>query len=99
MIFHTISSGDTLWDIARKYRVRTSEIKQWNGIDEVKPGLVEPIRGLLPRIVQRPGLPPSTVRHPADQLPAIGARHAKAGQETTAKRHARSAPGAGPLAA
>ncbi len=36
MIFHTISSGDTLWDIARKYGVRTSEIKQWNGIDEVK---------------------------------------------------------------
>ncbi len=40
-IFHTIQSGDTLWDIARKYRVRTKDLKEWNGIDQVrhlKPG-------------------------------------------------------------
>lgn len=35
-IFHTISSGDTLWDIARKYGVKTSDIRQWNGIERVK---------------------------------------------------------------
>ncbi len=35
-IMHKISSGDTLWDIARKYGVSTRDIKKWNGIDQVK---------------------------------------------------------------
>lgn len=35
-IYHTIASGDTLWDIARKYGVSTNDIKRWNGIDQVR---------------------------------------------------------------
>ncbi len=40
-VLHTISSGDTLWDIAKKYGVKTIDIKKWNGIDQansLKPG-------------------------------------------------------------
>lgn len=35
-IYHTIASGDTLWDIARKYGVSTNDIKRWNGIEQVR---------------------------------------------------------------
>lgn len=35
-IYHTIASGDTLWDIARKYGVSTSDIKRWNDVTQVK---------------------------------------------------------------
>lgn len=29
---HTVRSGDTLWDIARKHRVSVSQLASWNGI-------------------------------------------------------------------
>jgi membrane-bound lytic murein transglycosylase D len=35
-ITYTIESGDTLWDIARKYKVRTSDLKKWNSVDQVR---------------------------------------------------------------
>lgn len=31
-IRHTVQSGDTLWDIARKYKVSTKQLAQWNGM-------------------------------------------------------------------
>ena len=33
---YTVVAGDTLWDIARKYGVSTSDIKSWNGINRAK---------------------------------------------------------------
>ena len=30
--YHTIKSGDTLWDLSRKYDSSVKQIKQWNGI-------------------------------------------------------------------
>lgn len=35
-IYHTVQSGDTLWDIARKYRVSTQDLKAWNRIEQVR---------------------------------------------------------------
>lgn len=29
---HTVQSGDTLWDIARKYNVSTKQLAKWNGM-------------------------------------------------------------------
>ena len=40
-ITHKVKSGDTLWDIARKYRVSSKSIAKWNGMaprDFIKPG-------------------------------------------------------------
>ena len=40
-ITHLVKSGDTLWDISRKYRVSTRSIAKWNGMapkDYIKPG-------------------------------------------------------------
>jgi membrane-bound lytic murein transglycosylase D len=31
-ITHTVRSGDTLWDIARKYNVSTKKLAKWNGM-------------------------------------------------------------------
>ncbi|MEC8418347.1 MAG: LysM peptidoglycan-binding domain-containing protein [Pseudomonadota bacterium] len=31
-IRHTVQSGDTLWDIARKYKVSTKQLAKWNGM-------------------------------------------------------------------
>lgn len=31
-IMHTVKSGDTLWDIARKYKVGTKQLAKWNGM-------------------------------------------------------------------
>ena len=31
-ITHTVSRGDTLWDIARKYKVSTRKLASWNGM-------------------------------------------------------------------
>lgn len=31
-ITHTVKSGDTLWDIARKYQVPTKKLASWNGM-------------------------------------------------------------------
>lgn len=31
-ITHTVKSGDTLWDIARKYKVSTKKLASWNGM-------------------------------------------------------------------
>jgi len=31
-IRHTVRSGDTLWDIARKYKVGTKQLAKWNGM-------------------------------------------------------------------
>lgn len=39
--YHTIKSGDTLWDLARKYNASVNQIKQWNNISNsyrLKPG-------------------------------------------------------------
>lgn len=33
VIFHTISKGDTLWGIARRYQVTVQEIRSWNSLD------------------------------------------------------------------
>ncbi|MEQ3639626.1 MAG: LysM peptidoglycan-binding domain-containing protein [Alteromonas sp.] len=38
---HTVKSGDTLWDIARKYKVSTRQLAKWNGMapgDMLRPG-------------------------------------------------------------
>ncbi|GFD89680.1 lytic transglycosylase [Tenacibaculum sp. KUL152] len=38
---HTVQSGDTLWDIARKYKVGTKQLAKWNGMapgDMLHPG-------------------------------------------------------------
>lgn len=35
-IYHTVQAGDTLWDIARQYKVSTQDLKDWNGIEQVK---------------------------------------------------------------
>ncbi|MFD2166608.1 LysM peptidoglycan-binding domain-containing protein [Thalassotalea euphylliae] len=38
---HKVKSGDTLWDISRKYNVSTRSIAKWNGMaprDYIKPG-------------------------------------------------------------
>ncbi|WP_191602811.1 lytic transglycosylase [Marinomonas algicola] len=37
--YHTIKSGDTLWDIARKYKTNTKTLARWNNI-----GLADPLR-------------------------------------------------------
>lgn len=40
-IEHTVRSGDTLWDIARKYRVSVNQIANWNAMsprDVLRPG-------------------------------------------------------------
>ena len=31
-IRHTVKSGDTLWDIARKYNISTKQLAKWNGM-------------------------------------------------------------------
>ncbi|WP_448212125.1 LysM peptidoglycan-binding domain-containing protein [Colwellia sp. MEBiC06753] len=39
--YHTVKSGDTLWDISQKYNVSTRSIAKWNGMaprDYIKPG-------------------------------------------------------------
>lgn len=39
--FHTVQSGESLWTIARRYKVSTSKLAHWNGIapkDLIKPG-------------------------------------------------------------
>ncbi|NOR86905.1 MAG: LysM peptidoglycan-binding domain-containing protein [Bacteroidales bacterium] len=39
--YHTIKTGDTLWDLAKKYNSTVTKIKQWNGITNsyrLKPG-------------------------------------------------------------
>lgn len=38
---HTVQSGDTLWDIARKYKISTRQLAKWNGMapgDMLHPG-------------------------------------------------------------
>ena len=38
---HTVQSGDTLWDIARKYNIGTKQLAKWNGMapgDMLHPG-------------------------------------------------------------
>ncbi|MGB1261353.1 MAG: LysM peptidoglycan-binding domain-containing protein [Cognaticolwellia sp.] len=38
---HIVKSGDTLWDLSRKFRVSTRSIAKWNGMaprDTIKPG-------------------------------------------------------------
>jgi len=38
---HTVKSGDTLWDIARKYKISTKQLAKWNGMapgDMLHPG-------------------------------------------------------------
>ena len=38
---HTVKAGDTLWDLARKYKVSTRELAKWNGMapgDMLHPG-------------------------------------------------------------
>jgi membrane-bound lytic murein transglycosylase D len=40
-IKHTVKSGDTFWDISRKYKVKVSQLASWNGMspkDSLKPG-------------------------------------------------------------
>lgn len=40
-IKHTVVSGDTLWDLARKYKVSSKAIARWNGMgpkDFIRPG-------------------------------------------------------------
>ncbi len=39
---YTVQSGDTLWDIGRKYKVSTQKLAKWNGmapIDTLRPGM------------------------------------------------------------
>ena len=38
---HTVQSGDSLWSIARKYKVRLNDLIRWNGLDRsavIRPG-------------------------------------------------------------
>ncbi|GFD67760.1 hypothetical protein KUL106_10230 [Alteromonas sp. KUL106] len=40
-ISHIVKSGDTLWDIARKYKISTKQLAKWNGMapgDMLHPG-------------------------------------------------------------
>ncbi|PLW95697.1 MAG: lytic transglycosylase [Marinilabiliales bacterium] len=40
-VYHTVESGDTLWEIAQKYDVTVSQIRAWNNISKahrLKPG-------------------------------------------------------------
>jgi membrane-bound lytic murein transglycosylase D len=40
-VYHTVESGDTLWEIAQKYDVTVSQIRAWNNISNahrLKPG-------------------------------------------------------------
>ena len=40
-VSHTVKSGDTLWDIARKYKISTKQLAKWNGMapgDMLHPG-------------------------------------------------------------
>ena len=40
-LFHTVSKGDSLWTIARRYNVTVKKLSYWNGIaprDVLKPG-------------------------------------------------------------
>ena len=40
-VSHTVKSGDTLWDIARKYKISTNQLAKWNGMapgDMLHPG-------------------------------------------------------------
>lgn len=34
---HRVSSGDTLWSLARRYRVSVEQLRAWNGLDERTP--------------------------------------------------------------
>jgi len=48
--YHTIKSGDTLWDLAKKYNSSVNQIKAWNSISNsyrLKPGkkLIVGVRG------------------------------------------------------
>ncbi len=36
-ITHTVSSGDTLWSLARRYRVTITQLARWNAIPKAKP--------------------------------------------------------------
>jgi len=38
---HTVQSGDSLWSIARKYKVKLNDLMRWNGLDSgtvIRPG-------------------------------------------------------------
>ncbi len=38
---HTVQTGDSLWSIARKYRVKLNDLMRWNGIHQdtvIRPG-------------------------------------------------------------
>ncbi len=42
MIWYTVKSGDSLWDIARKYDVTVAQLSRWNKLDihrPIRPGL------------------------------------------------------------
>jgi len=36
-VTHTIAAGDTLWQLAKRYKVKTSEIEYWNQLSKNKP--------------------------------------------------------------
>ncbi len=38
---HTVRSGDSLWSIARKYKVKLNDLIRWNGLQQktlIRPG-------------------------------------------------------------
>ena len=38
---HTVRSGDSLWSIARQYKVKLNDLMRWNGLDHqtiIRPG-------------------------------------------------------------
>jgi membrane-bound lytic murein transglycosylase D len=38
---YVVQRGDSLWSIARKYKVRVSDLKSWNGLNSgsmIRPG-------------------------------------------------------------